>query len=77
MLSFLFLFLIHLQVFHYYAPILDLVQLVNLSDLPSFLISSAQFELYPYFKVSVSVCLYECLKIKIEYHNFCFHHLLK
>uniref|UniRef100_A0AAX7VSM1 MDM2 binding protein n=1 Tax=Astatotilapia calliptera TaxID=8154 RepID=A0AAX7VSM1_ASTCA len=41
------------EVFHYYAPVLDLVQLVNLSDLPSFLISSAQFELYPYFKVSV------------------------
>ncbi|XP_035765865.1 mdm2-binding protein [Neolamprologus brichardi] len=33
------------KVFHYYAPVLDLVQLVNLSDLPSFLISSAQFEL--------------------------------
>uniref|UniRef100_A0A3Q2VHA8 MDM2 binding protein n=1 Tax=Haplochromis burtoni TaxID=8153 RepID=A0A3Q2VHA8_HAPBU len=33
------------EVFHYYAPVLDLVQLVNLSDLPSFLISSAQFEL--------------------------------
>uniref|UniRef100_A0A3B4F402 MDM2 binding protein n=1 Tax=Pundamilia nyererei TaxID=303518 RepID=A0A3B4F402_9CICH len=52
---FCFFSLIHLQVFHYYAPVLDLVQLVNLSDLPSFLISSAQFELYPYFKVSVSV----------------------
>lgn len=33
------------EVFHYYAPVLDLVQLVNLSDLPSFLVSSAQFEL--------------------------------
>ncbi|XP_063344559.1 mdm2-binding protein [Pelmatolapia mariae] len=33
------------EVFHYYAPVLDLVQLVNLSDMPSFLISSAQFEL--------------------------------
>lgn len=33
------------EVFHYYAPVLDLVQLVNLSDLPSFLMSSAQFEL--------------------------------
>uniref|UniRef100_I3JJ03 MDM2 binding protein n=1 Tax=Oreochromis niloticus TaxID=8128 RepID=I3JJ03_ORENI len=32
-------------VFHYYAPVLDLVQLVNLSDLPSFLMSSVQFEL--------------------------------
>uniref|UniRef100_A0A8C2X557 MDM2 binding protein n=1 Tax=Cyclopterus lumpus TaxID=8103 RepID=A0A8C2X557_CYCLU len=35
------------EVFHYYAPVLDLVQLVNLSDLPSFLISTTQFELYP------------------------------
>ncbi|XP_026229026.1 mdm2-binding protein [Anabas testudineus] len=33
------------EVFHYYAPVLDLVQLVNLSDLPSFLMSSTQFEL--------------------------------
>uniref|UniRef100_A0A8C2X8Y0 MDM2 binding protein n=1 Tax=Cyclopterus lumpus TaxID=8103 RepID=A0A8C2X8Y0_CYCLU len=40
-------------VFHYYAPVLDLVQLVNLSDLPSFLISTTQFELYP-LCVSVS-----------------------
>uniref|UniRef100_A0A8C6L4U7 MDM2 binding protein n=1 Tax=Nothobranchius furzeri TaxID=105023 RepID=A0A8C6L4U7_NOTFU len=33
------------KVFHYYAPLLDLVQLVDLSDLPSFLMSSSQFEL--------------------------------
>ncbi|XP_047455808.1 mdm2-binding protein [Mugil cephalus] len=33
------------EVFHYYAPVLDLVQLVNLSDLPDFLMSSTQFEL--------------------------------
>ncbi|KAK1895213.1 Mdm2-binding protein [Dissostichus eleginoides] len=33
------------EVFHYYAPALDLVQLVNLSDLPSFLMSTTQFEL--------------------------------
>ncbi|XP_039974542.1 mdm2-binding protein [Xiphias gladius] len=33
------------EVFHYYAPVLDLVQLVNLSDLPSLLISSTHFEL--------------------------------
>ncbi|XP_056300611.1 mdm2-binding protein [Pseudoliparis swirei] len=33
------------EVFHYYAPILDLVQLVSLSDLPSFLMSTSQFEL--------------------------------
>uniref|UniRef100_A0A672FMG3 MDM2 binding protein n=1 Tax=Salarias fasciatus TaxID=181472 RepID=A0A672FMG3_SALFA len=32
-------------VFHYYAPALDLVQLVKLSDLPSFLLSSTHFEL--------------------------------
>ncbi|XP_038567800.1 mdm2-binding protein isoform X2 [Micropterus salmoides] len=33
------------EVFHYYAPVLDLVQLVNLSDLPIFLMSRTQFEL--------------------------------
>ncbi|XP_030606198.1 mdm2-binding protein [Archocentrus centrarchus] len=33
------------EVFHYYAPVLDLIQLVNLSDLPSFLMSNTQFEL--------------------------------
>ncbi|XP_069549320.1 mdm2-binding protein [Brachyistius frenatus] len=33
------------EVFHFYAPVLDLVQLVNLSDLPSFMMSSSQFEL--------------------------------
>ncbi|XP_034729297.1 mdm2-binding protein [Etheostoma cragini] len=33
------------EVFHYYAPVLDLVQLVNLSVLPSFLMSTTQFEL--------------------------------
>ncbi|KAF1387670.1 hypothetical protein PFLUV_G00082350 [Perca fluviatilis] len=33
------------EVFHYYAPVLDLVQLVNLSELPSFLMSTTQFEL--------------------------------
>ncbi|XP_049903711.1 mdm2-binding protein isoform X2 [Epinephelus moara] len=33
------------EVFHYYAPVLDLVQLVNLSNLPSFLMSATQFEL--------------------------------
>ncbi|KAM6935717.1 mdm2-binding protein isoform 2-T2 [Lycodopsis pacificus] len=33
------------EVFHYYAPVLDLVQMVNLSDLPSFLMSTTQFEL--------------------------------
>ncbi|KAM4569034.1 mdm2-binding protein [Fundulus diaphanus] len=33
------------EVFHYYAPVLDLVQLVDLSDLPTFLMSNTQFEL--------------------------------
>ncbi|XP_034083674.1 mdm2-binding protein isoform X1 [Gymnodraco acuticeps] len=33
------------EVFHYYAPAFDLVQLVHLSDLPSFLMSTTQFEL--------------------------------
>ncbi|XP_018541379.1 mdm2-binding protein isoform X2 [Lates calcarifer] len=33
------------EVFHYYAPVLDLVHLVSLSDLPSFLVSTTQFEL--------------------------------
>ncbi|CAG6015822.1 unnamed protein product [Menidia menidia] len=33
------------EVFHYYAPVLDLVQLVNVSDVPSLLMSTIQFEL--------------------------------
>ncbi|XP_024917122.1 mdm2-binding protein isoform X2 [Cynoglossus semilaevis] len=33
------------EVFHYYAPVLDLVQLVNLSQLPSYLMSNTYFEL--------------------------------
>ncbi|KAM3615013.1 uncharacterized protein V6R79_022194 [Siganus canaliculatus] len=33
------------EVFHYYTPVLHLVQLVNLSDLPNFLLSGTQFEL--------------------------------
>ncbi|KAM7420437.1 hypothetical protein PAMA_014926 [Pampus argenteus] len=36
---------LHAEVFHYYAPVLDLVQLISLSDLPGFLMSSVQFEL--------------------------------
>ncbi|KAM9852150.1 mdm2-binding protein [Aulostomus maculatus] len=36
---------LHSEVFHYYAPVLDLLQLVSLSDLPSFLMSNTQFEL--------------------------------
>lgn len=38
------------QVFHYYAPVLDLLQLVNQSVLPNFLLSGTLFELYPYYK---------------------------
>ncbi|XP_030012832.1 mdm2-binding protein [Sphaeramia orbicularis] len=33
------------EVFHYYAPVLDLVQLVIVSDLPSFIMSSTELEL--------------------------------
>ncbi|KAM4581566.1 mdm2-binding protein [Odontesthes bonariensis] len=36
---------LHSEVFHYYAPVLDLVQLVNLSDVPGFLMSTTQFDL--------------------------------
>ncbi|KAM3873426.1 mdm2-binding protein [Diretmus argenteus] len=36
---------LHSEVFHYYKPVLDLVQLVTLSDLPSSLLSSTQLEL--------------------------------
>uniref|UniRef100_A0A8C6URM7 MDM2 binding protein n=1 Tax=Neogobius melanostomus TaxID=47308 RepID=A0A8C6URM7_9GOBI len=33
------------QVFHYYAPVLEFLQLVTLSDLPNFMMSSTTFEL--------------------------------
>lgn len=33
------------EVFHYYAPVLELVKLVTVSDLPSFLMSTTHFEL--------------------------------
>ncbi|KAF6725432.1 Mdm2-binding protein [Oryzias melastigma] len=36
---------LHSEVFHYYASSLDLIQIVHLSDLPSFLMSSTQLEL--------------------------------
>lgn len=36
------------QVFHYYTSALDLIQLVNLADLPSFLVSRSECELYPW-----------------------------
>ncbi|KAJ8013215.1 hypothetical protein DPEC_G00050960 [Dallia pectoralis] len=35
--------MLHSEVFHYYRPVLDLVQLVTVSDLPSFLRSSTEF----------------------------------
>ncbi|KAJ0000218.1 hypothetical protein NQD34_012060, partial [Periophthalmus magnuspinnatus] len=39
---------LHQEVFHYYAPVLELVQLVSVSDLPNFVPSSTTFELYPF-----------------------------
>lgn len=51
------------QVFHYYAPALELIQLVNLADLPGFLVSRSECELYP-LKCGfggVCVCIYVCL----------------
>ncbi|NXN97889.1 MTBP protein, partial [Rhinopomastus cyanomelas] len=36
------------SVFHYYGPALEFLQMVVLSDLPSFFISDLQFELYPF-----------------------------
>ncbi|XP_077431913.1 mdm2-binding protein isoform X2 [Vanacampus margaritifer] len=36
---------LHSEVFQYYAPVLDLLHLVTLSDLPSFLMSSTHLEL--------------------------------
>ncbi|XP_062320840.1 mdm2-binding protein isoform X2 [Osmerus eperlanus] len=36
---------LHPEVYQYYRPVLDLVQMVTLSDLPSFLRSSTEFEL--------------------------------
>ncbi|NXA24486.1 MTBP protein, partial [Ibidorhyncha struthersii] len=40
-------YLISLQVFHYYGPALEFLQMVVLSDLPSFFISDLEFELSP------------------------------
>ncbi|KFU87919.1 Mdm2-binding protein, partial [Chaetura pelagica] len=37
-----------LRVFHYYGPVLEYLQMVLLSDLPSFFISDLEFELYPF-----------------------------
>uniref|UniRef100_A0A8C3S1Z0 MDM2 binding protein n=1 Tax=Chelydra serpentina TaxID=8475 RepID=A0A8C3S1Z0_CHESE len=35
-------------VFHYYGPVLEFMQLVVLSDLPSYFVSDLEFELYPF-----------------------------
>ncbi|NXJ61678.1 MTBP protein, partial [Rostratula benghalensis] len=40
-----FFYLISFQVFHYYGPALEFLQMVALSDLPSFFISDLEFEL--------------------------------
>ncbi|CAG00004.1 unnamed protein product, partial [Tetraodon nigroviridis] len=45
------------QVFHYYTSALDLVQLVNLADLPGFLVSRSECELYPWNRKSVKAKL--------------------
>ncbi len=59
-----------LQVFHYYTRNLDLVQLVNLSDLPTFLMSETQFELYPPLqrvcvRVRVHMCICWCALVRM------------
>lgn len=36
------------QVFHYYGPALEFVQMIKLSDLPSCYTSDMEFELYPF-----------------------------
>lgn len=43
----LILCLISFQVFHYYGPALEFLQMVDLSELPPFFISDLEFELYP------------------------------
>ncbi|XP_074539642.1 mdm2-binding protein [Halichoeres trimaculatus] len=50
------------EVFHYYAPVLDLVHLVDLSDLPSFLFSTTHFELSQCGKSVKSKLLLEQLR---------------
>uniref|UniRef100_A0A3Q3GFX6 MDM2 binding protein n=1 Tax=Labrus bergylta TaxID=56723 RepID=A0A3Q3GFX6_9LABR len=57
---------LHPEVFHYYASDFELVQLVDLSDLPAFLISTTQFELYLHFRNCGCVCLYLlCLHLQV------------
>ncbi|KFM06127.1 Mdm2-binding protein, partial [Aptenodytes forsteri] len=41
-----------LRVFHYYGPALEFLQMVVLSDLPSFFISDLEFELYPFLSLA-------------------------
>uniref|UniRef100_A0AAZ3P1T3 Mdm2-binding protein n=1 Tax=Oncorhynchus tshawytscha TaxID=74940 RepID=A0AAZ3P1T3_ONCTS len=47
--------LLFLQVFHYFWSVLDLVQLVTVSDIPSFLRSSTEFHLYPSHQLMTEV----------------------
>ncbi|XP_028841511.1 mdm2-binding protein isoform X2 [Denticeps clupeoides] len=50
------------EVFHYYQPVLDLVQLVTVADLPAFLCSNTEFELCPTSKSVKAQMLLEQLK---------------
>uniref|UniRef100_A0A8C7L3W4 MDM2 binding protein n=1 Tax=Oncorhynchus kisutch TaxID=8019 RepID=A0A8C7L3W4_ONCKI len=43
------------HVFHYFRSVLDLVQLVTVSDIPSFLRSSTEFHLYPSHQLMTEV----------------------
>ncbi|XP_061531182.1 mdm2-binding protein isoform X2 [Phycodurus eques] len=52
----------HSEVFQYYAPVLDLLHLVTLSDLPSFLRSSTHFELVLSGKSVKSILLLDQLR---------------
>uniref|UniRef100_A0A8C7N8C0 MDM2 binding protein n=1 Tax=Oncorhynchus kisutch TaxID=8019 RepID=A0A8C7N8C0_ONCKI len=46
---------LHSEVFHYFRSVLDLVQLVTVSDIPSFLRSSTEFHLYPSHQLMTEV----------------------
>uniref|UniRef100_A0AAZ3RT19 Mdm2-binding protein n=1 Tax=Oncorhynchus tshawytscha TaxID=74940 RepID=A0AAZ3RT19_ONCTS len=46
---------LHSEVFHYFWSVLDLVQLVTVSDIPSFLRSSTEFHLYPSHQLMTEV----------------------
>lgn len=41
------------QVFHYYGPALEFVQMIKLSDLPSCYMSDIEFELYPFVEMFI------------------------